>query len=267
MQGKTQNDKVIKASFVWVWLPPVIFIVLAGFVVLTNSNKELFFLINQISTFTGDKLWVVLNFFSDGLVSFVILLPFIYRKPRLIWAVFIAAVLFAVFGQGIKHLTRIPRPPQIFSQDEFHLIGPDWGYNSFPSGHAFTAFNLAGVFSLTIRKNWIRFLLVGLASIAAVSRVVAGVHWPADILAGAAMGWITIWIGLEISKKTRWAWKGLGRKIMGAVLIMGCVILFVVDYTGYENIMGFQRIMAVLFLLAGGHEYLRIYGWKGLFHE
>jgi membrane-associated phospholipid phosphatase len=265
MRNEVQNEKVIKSSPIWIWLPPLVFLLLGGVVLLTNSDKDLFLLINQASRFTGDKLWAVLTFFSDGLVSFVILLPFIHRKPRLIWAVFLAAVLFTIFGQGIKHLARIPRPPQVLSPEEFHLIGPDWGHNSFPSGHASMVFNLAGVFSLTLRKNGIRFLLIGAALIIAASRIVVGVHWPVDILAGAAIGWITIWIGLEVSKKTGWAWKRTGSKIMGAVLLIGCLLLFFVDYTGYENIMFFQRMIALIFLIAGGHEYARLYGWKGIF--
>jgi len=264
MSFEDPRKKAVTAHPVWVWLPPVFFLLLAGVVLLTGSNKELFLLINKVSRLTGDKLWAVLTFFSDGLVSFVILLPFIYRKPRLIWAVFIAAVLFTIFGQAIKHLARIPRPPQVFSPDKFHLIGPDWGHNSFPSGHASMVFNLAGVFSLTVRKNWIRFCLIGLASIIAVSRIVVGVHWPVDILAGAAIGWVTVWIGLEASQKTSWAWKGIGRKILGGVLVISCLLLFFVDYTGHENIMFFQRVIALVFLVLGGHEYARVYGWKGL---
>jgi len=265
MGFETDSEKAIKVNPVWIWLPPALFVFLAGVIFLTSSNTEIFLYINQISSLTGDKLWAVLTFFSDGLVSFVILLPFIFRKPRLIWAVFVAAVLFTVLGQGIKHITQIPRPPQVLASDRFHLIGPDWGHNSFPSGHASMIFNLAGVFSLTVLKNWIRFLLIGVALIIAVSRVVVGVHWPIDILAGAAMGWITVWIGLVVSKKTAWAWKGIGQKIMGAVLIFGCVLLFFVDYTGHQNIMFFQRIIALIFLIMGGHEYARVYSWKGLF--
>lgn len=258
------RKKAVSVHPIWVWLPPAFFLLLAGVVLLTHSNKELFLLINQASLFTGDKLWAVLTFFSDGLVSFVILLPFIYRKPRLIWAVFIAAVLFTLFGQAVKHIARVPRPPQVFSPDEFHLIGPDWGHNSFPSGHASMIFNLAGVFCLTVRKNWIRFCLISLAAIIALSRIVVGVHWPVDVLAGAALGWITVWIGLVISKKTSWAWTGVGQKVLGGVLLVGCALLFFVDYTGHDSIMLFQRMIALVFLVFGGHEYARVYGWKGL---
>ncbi len=248
----------------WVWLPPCVFLILAGVVLVTGLNKDLFFLINQASQITGDMFWAFLTFLSDGLVVFVILFPLIYRKPRLIWTVLVAAVLLTLFGQAVKHISQIPRPPRVLPSESFHLIGPDWGYNSFPSGHASMIFSLAGVFSLTVKRNWLRLLFIGLASVIAAARIVVGVHWPVDVLAGAALGWFSIWIGLEISERTAWAWKGIGQKILGAVFLVLCVALFFADHTGYEDIMGFQRTIAVLSLVIGGHEYARVYGWKGL---
>jgi membrane-associated phospholipid phosphatase len=259
-----RDSESLTATSLWVWLPPCVLLVLAGAVLISGSNKALFFLINQASQITGDMFWAFLTCLSDGLVVFVILFPLIYRKPRLIWAVLFAAVLFTIFGQALKHISRIPRPPSVLSSESFHLIGPDWGYNSFPSGHASMIFSLAGVFSLTVKRNRLRLLFVGLASIIAAARMVVGVHWPIDVLAGAALGWISVWVGLEISKRTPWAWKGIGQKILGSVFLVLCVVLFFVDHTGYEHIMGFQRTIAVLSLVIGGHEYARIYGWKGL---
>ncbi|HHF51108.1 MAG: phosphatase PAP2 family protein [Candidatus Aminicenantes bacterium] len=265
MPTESRVSKYLTARSIWVWLPPCVFLILAGVVLVTGLNKDLFFLINQTSQITGDMFWAFLTFLSDGLVVFVILFPLIYRKPRLIWTVLVAAVLLTLFGQAVKHISRIPRPPRVLSSESFHLIGPDWGYNSFPSGHASMIFSLAGVFSLTVKRNWLRLLLIGLASVIAAARIVVGVHWPVDVLAGAALGWFSIWIGLEISERTAWAWKGIGQKILGAVFLVLCVALFFADHTGYEDIMGFQRTIAVLSLVIGGHEYARVYGWKGLF--
>ncbi len=62
---------------------------------------------------------------------------------------------------------------------------------SFPSGHAATAFAAAGV--VAIRYPALRIPLLGLAALIALSRVYLGVHYPLDVLAGAALGLAIAW--------------------------------------------------------------------------
>jgi membrane-associated phospholipid phosphatase len=257
-----KNSKTVQASLLWIWCPPLIFLLLTGIIILLGKNQDIFIYVNSISRFTGDKFWAVLTIFADGLVAFVIIFPFIYRKPRLIWAVLIAAALFAIFGQAIKNLAQVPRPPQILSPEDFHLIGQGWRHNSFPSGHSSMIFNLAGALIMTTPKKWLRFFLIGAASLIAASRMVVGVHWPADVLAGAAFGWTAIWVGLKLSNLSRWAWTGWGQKILGMLLLLACVVLFFTDYTGHSDIMDIQRLIAVIFFMWGGYQYLRVWGWK-----
>jgi len=71
--------------------------------------------------------------------------------------------------------------------------------NSFPSGHALFVFALATTVFM-YNKKWgmvayICALLVGIA------RVLAGVHFPTDILGGAVIGAITAWIIWHIAHK------------------------------------------------------------------
>lgn len=71
------------------------------------------------------------------------------------------------------------------------------GY-AFPSGHAATApviYGLAGIW-LT-RATGSRVWVVGgalIATLIAVSRVILGVHTPLQVIAGAALGWVAVWI-------------------------------------------------------------------------
>jgi membrane-associated phospholipid phosphatase len=253
---------VVKARHYWIWGLPLLALIFSTLIYLSDSNLTLFMKINSLSKYTGDMLWAVLTFFSDGLVSFIILLPWIRRKPRLIWAVLLAAIIFTLFGQGLKRIVDVQRPPQVLSAEAFHLIGPDWGQHAFPSGHAAMIFMLAGVFVFTISRSGLRWLLIVFASLIALSRVVVGVHWPFDILAGAAIGWLGVWVGLHLSKFSIWGWSGIGQKILGAILLIACVVLFFVDYTGYKGIMGLQRLIAVVFFGVGLNEYLKIYGFN-----
>jgi hypothetical protein len=122
----------------------------------------------------------------------------------------------------------------------------------------------AGAFVFTVSRTWLKWLLIVLASLVALSRIVVGVHWPLDVLAGAAIGWVGVWIGLLLSKYTKWGWRGLGQKIVGAILLSACVVLFFVDYTGYKGILTLQRLIAVVFFTGGMNEYLKIYGFDFL---
>ena len=190
-------------------------------------DRELFFAINGFAYNFEDKLWAVLTNLSDGLYSFVLLLPFIYKKPQYIWSVLLATILFSIFGQAAKHVLQVPRPPQVLAPNEIHLIGPDWGTNAFPSGHASMIFNLAGVFVLTTSKKWLRIILIVAASIIAFTRVAVGVHWPLDVVAGAALGWITVWLGLKIAQRTPWGWGRYGPENIGCDPVdrLCCVVL------------------------------------------
>jgi membrane-associated phospholipid phosphatase len=57
---------------------------------------------------------------------------------------------------------------------------------SFPSGHAASA--AAFTTSVALELPWAGVPLVPLATAVAVSRVVIGVHYPSDVIAGAALG-------------------------------------------------------------------------------
>ena len=84
-----------------------------------------------------------------------------------------------------------PRPFEVLA-DVQQLIFKYVPTASFPSGHAARAFAIAGAVSFYYPKTSVFFFLAAF-SIGA-SRVVAGVHWPSDIVAGAAVGIASAWI-------------------------------------------------------------------------
>ncbi|MBN2364035.1 phosphatase PAP2 family protein [candidate division WOR-3 bacterium] len=209
-------------------------------------NMSIFRFLNNLSSVTGENVWIFFTFFSDGLVSFVILTPFVRKKPKIIFAVIIAAIISTILNQILKRSFHVLRPTRVLDRNSMILIGPDWGQYSFPSGHASMVFVLASVISEE-GKRPLKIIVLFIASIIAISRAVVGVHWPFDITAGAAMGWISGCLGYCIAGKILW---GTGRKaaiFYGFLLAVCCIVLFLWDYSGFDGIMLFQKTVALVF--------------------
>jgi undecaprenyl-diphosphatase len=88
-----------------------------------------------------------------------------------------------VFVLAAKAGVERPRPATTIPQADPLMGAGGW---SFPSGHAATAFAGAVALSYLWRRGAPLFFL--LAAAIAFSRVYVGVHFPGDVLAGAALG-------------------------------------------------------------------------------
>lgn len=112
----------------------------------------------------------------------------VWRQParapgfwRMLLALWLASL---VTNQILKPVVGRPRPS--VTQSEVRVVGRQPGSYAFPSGHAAEAFASA----LALSQLWPRGRrgLFALASLVALSRVYLGVHYPLDVVAGAAVG-------------------------------------------------------------------------------
>lgn len=109
------------------------------------------------------------------------------REKIEIFAVTLLSALVARFG--VTELIRlfVHRPRPFLTLGLTPLVSEtSW---SFPSGHAMFFFGMATAVYL-YEKRWGLFFYAG-AVLVGVSRVVAGVHYPLDILVGALLGALT----------------------------------------------------------------------------
>lgn len=107
---------------------------------------------------------------------------------------FFSATLSVLLARGfftevIRYFFYRPRPFSVL--DISPLINHD-NVAAFPSGHAAFYFALAlFVWYLNRRLGW---WYLGLTSTMGIARIFAGVHWPLDIIGGAAVGFLSFLI-------------------------------------------------------------------------
>jgi len=158
------------------------------------SDQVLFFYLNRLSFFTGEGMWSCLTVFGDEFVAITLGLPFMMWRREMTWTMLLAILFSYAIVHGLKPLCATDRPSLVFQETAWlHVIGPVFLKGSFPSGHTTTIFTLISLHVLTFRNVPIglfgALLLFGLA--VGMSRCVVGVHWPVDVMAGMAFGWLS----------------------------------------------------------------------------
>lgn len=145
-------------------------------------------ILDQIIVFFGDYfIWVVI-------LAFVCSVYYHYRKNNGEKKYFpLFALLSAIFANMliadlIKEVSHISRPYLVLP---IHHLLTDNSY-AFPSGHTTFMFALAtGVYAYD-KKFAVALYIFGL--LIGVARVMGGVHWPSDILGGALIRFVTVWL-------------------------------------------------------------------------
>lgn len=99
-----------------------------------------------------------------------------------------SAALALAIGKVISTIVARPRP-FVSHPGGVHLFAAHAADSGFPSDHATASFAIATAILLR-HRTWGAGLLV-MAAILAAGRVAIGVHYPTDVLAGAALGAIT----------------------------------------------------------------------------
>ena len=150
-------------------------------------NKQIFFLLNGLAgkCVFLDGLWIFLADYA--IFIFGLYLIYLAKKNRkLFLQAALSAVIAVIAVAAVNMVCFLPRP--FLGGKVKLLVTSDPKDSTFPSTHASVAFALAG--ALFLKRKKIGFLLLTLASLVSLSRVIAGAHYPLDILGGAFLGWI-----------------------------------------------------------------------------
>ncbi|WP_200789018.1 phosphatase PAP2 family protein [Atopostipes suicloacalis] len=99
-----------------------------------------------------------------------------------------------VFVSIFRHYVNAPRPYEV--ADIEPIIEKETTGNSFPSRHVFSIFVIATTLYFISKPLGILLMIAGV--LLAILRVVGGVHFPRDVIAGAIIGIVSGVLGFYL---------------------------------------------------------------------
>jgi len=157
-------------------------------------NEQLFYFLNSFAL-QNDTLDLIILFGAEylGWVLLVGLLTFIFTHRHTkkegfknILVILSTATFALIVSKAIKHSFVSPRPFQVLNGVNVIF---EHGYNdSMPSGHATFFFAIAT--AVFFYHKWLGVIYFLGALLIGLARIVAGIHFPIDILVGYALGGI-----------------------------------------------------------------------------
>jgi len=156
-----------------------------------SIDLSIFYFFNHtISTGFLDKFFSIITNVNNWYITFLLLLSLLFFKGGRIGKISALGILILITitdqtsHKFFKEFFERARPCNSLS-DVLTPLGCTGSF-SFPSNHAVNNFAAAAFFS-RLYPNY-KTLLFIIASLVALSRVYLGLHYPSDIIAGAAIG-------------------------------------------------------------------------------
>jgi len=154
---------------------------------------------------------------GDGFMVLPVLILLLFVRYRYALVLPLLGLSVSAVSQSAKAFFAAPRPLPYFRElgmaarlvpvDGVALLN---GHNSFPSGHAMTAFAFFTFLALCLPyKNRTGPLLFLAALVAGISRVYLGQHFLKDVYLGAILGVLLAVLGYALAQRLpaeRWSW-------------------------------------------------------------
>jgi len=171
---------------------------------LIQNDKELFLFLNQMGTPSWDTFWMFITHKFSAIPLYIGLLFLSFKKfgPKATLVLLITVALMITVTNGLadffKYGVQRLRPcydPDL--SDAVRLVKNSCGGKfSYFSAHASNTWAVAIFFSILLKSKsgYIGIFLVVWAIAVAYSRIYIGVHFPFDIISGAAIGLFFGWL-------------------------------------------------------------------------
>lgn len=158
---------------------------------LGGFQERIFYDFNNLPNgFKEPALWVTEGLGAGYPIALCILVPLLLKRFRLAWRFFVVVGGTGVVMEVAKLIAKEPRPI-VLLHGRLQQRAVEGGLTSFPSGHEAVATAMALTLWLVLPRAW-RWLSIAWILIVAVSRLYLGVHTPADIIGGFAIGLMAV---------------------------------------------------------------------------
>ena len=253
------------------WLLCLAALALAVGLRLSGFDRALFHLINAPAA-QAATLWSMLSVAGLGLSALLLCLSLLPGPapadnrhapldPAPAAALIGGLLLCFPIGGAITHLFKfalsLPRPSAVLPAGDLVVIGDTLLRHSMPSGHAVTAFVMAGLLLRCLRlDDGPRRAVFGLAAAIACSRISTSAHWPSDVLAGAALGWLVAPLALHLATRlglVRWLSRRCAHRPLLLAALVAALVMATMN-TGYPLARPLQWALAVIGLLAAWRQ-------------
>lgn len=207
----------------WFIIPYLFFLVIAVILLLTFSKTDLHILSNKANSLFLDYFFKYATYLGDGAMIAILFIVLLFIKYRYAFSFLAGSLATALVVNFVKKvlLHDVYRPSKYFEMYETYQLHFVEGvklhsFQSFPSGHTATAFNVFLTLAILSKNNTLKLLLFIAALLVGYSRVYLSQHFFIDITAGSFLGTLLIlifwfwferfnknWLDYSILKRTK----------------------------------------------------------------
>ena len=194
-------------------IPWILFLTASAVLLIIFTKTELHIFSNQFHTPFSDTFFKYITHLGDGVVIAVLFIVLLFVKYRYALAFLSGALSASLLINLIKKvlLNDVYRPSKYFELYETYQLHFVEGVKlhalqSFPSGHATTAFNLFFMLSLLVKNSRLKLAFIAIALVVGFSRVYLSQHFFIDVVAGSIFGVVSIFIAHYYFSKSQISW-------------------------------------------------------------
>jgi membrane-associated phospholipid phosphatase len=254
-QSAPQPWTVDSAAVRRLWIFSAALALASAALTLAGGYHAGFAAINPLGAALPSTLLQTLTYLGDSLCVLAGLLLFGAHRREVLWTGALASLIATLASRIPKALFNAARPPAVLDAAQIHLSGPAFTSHGFPSGHTVSIFVAMGVVVYFARSRALRAGALTLAALVGASRVLCGVHWPVDVLAGGAIGLASAALAAPLAVATQ---RHVDARVQLALalLLAGCAVALFVHRPDYPLALFSGWLLGALALAAFGWRFV-----------